>query len=156
MSSILIFAMNAFNFKRNILTILYFGWFKCIIFKMSKSDCQLLYQNFCQRISVIPENCHFDSRFVLRQQKHHEILWRTFWRNNWWSIFDFVKILRYSQYYIVVKSIFCPNSNYYFSKFKSVFLQKRNHPIVLLVVNFVKIYYVGVQIEMQIENLNTK
>ena len=38
-----------------------------------------------------------------RQQKHQctavfvfitEILWQTFWRNNWWSVFDIAKILR--------------------------------------------------------------
>ena len=36
---------------------------------MSKIDCHLLCQNVCQRISVIPENWHFNSRFVLKTTK---------------------------------------------------------------------------------------
>ena len=64
---------------------------------MSKMDCQLLHQKVCQRISVIPENWNFSSRFVLKTTKTPvfafttEILWRTFLRNKWQSIFDVVK-----------------------------------------------------------------
>ena len=32
-------------------------------------DCHLLRQKVCQRISIIPENWHFDSRFVLKTTK---------------------------------------------------------------------------------------
>ena len=35
----------------------------------SKTDCQLLRQKFCQRISVFPENWHFNSCFVLKTTK---------------------------------------------------------------------------------------
>ena len=49
---------------------------------------------------MFPENWHFNSRFVLKTTKTPvfvfitEILWRTFWRNKWWSVFDVVKRLR--------------------------------------------------------------
>ena len=49
---------------------------------------------------MFPENWHFNSRFVLKTTKipvfvfFTEILWQTFWRNKWWSIFDDVKRLR--------------------------------------------------------------
>ena len=36
---------------------------------MSKMDRHLLWQNVRQRISVIPENWHFNSRFVLKTKK---------------------------------------------------------------------------------------
>jgi hypothetical protein len=36
---------------------------------MSKMDRHLLRLKFCQRISVIPENRHFNSRFVLKTTK---------------------------------------------------------------------------------------
>ena len=36
---------------------------------MSKTDRHLLRQKVCQRISIIPENWHFDSRFVLKTTK---------------------------------------------------------------------------------------
>ena len=48
---------------------------------------------------MFPENWHFRSCFVLKTTKTQlfvfitEILWQTFWRNNWQSIFDVVKIL---------------------------------------------------------------
>ena len=39
------------------------------IFTTSKTDRQLLCQKACQRISVIPENWHFDTRFVMKTTK---------------------------------------------------------------------------------------
>ena len=60
-----------------------------------------------QRISVIPENWHFNSRLVLKTTKTQvfvfitEILWPTFWRNNWRSIFDVVKRLSYCRYFCI-------------------------------------------------------
>ena len=51
---------------------------------------------------MFPENWHFNSYFVLKTTKTPlfvlitEILWRTFWCNNWRSVFDVVKILRFS------------------------------------------------------------
>ena len=59
---------------------------KVMSFKTSKPDRHLLRQKVCQRISVIPENWHFNSRFVLKTTKTlvfvfiTEILWRTFCR----------------------------------------------------------------------------
>ena len=50
---------------------------------------------------VFPENWHFNSCFVLKTTKAPlfvfitEILWWTFWRNNWRSVFDVLKILRF-------------------------------------------------------------
>ena len=64
---------------------------------MSKTDHHLLRQKVNQRISVIPENCHFNSRFVSKTTKAPvfvfitEILWRTFWHYKWQSVFDVVK-----------------------------------------------------------------
>ena len=40
-------------------------------FTMSKMDCHSLRQKVCQRISVIPENWHFYSCFVLKTTKNH-------------------------------------------------------------------------------------
>ena len=42
---------------------------KVMSFKTSKLDRHLLRQKVCQRISVIPENWHFNSRFVLKTTK---------------------------------------------------------------------------------------
>ena len=46
---------------------------------------------------MFPDNGHFNSRFVLTKTPEFvfitEILWRTFWHNNWRSVFDVVKIL---------------------------------------------------------------
>ena len=39
------------------------------LFTTSKTDRQLLRQKVHQRISVIPENWHFNSRFVLKTTK---------------------------------------------------------------------------------------
>ena len=36
---------------------------------MSKTECHSLRQRVCQRISVIPENWHFNSRFVMKTTK---------------------------------------------------------------------------------------
>ena len=64
---------------------------------MSKMDRQLLRQKIRQRISVIPENWRFNSRFVLKTTKTPvfvfitDILWQTFRRNKWQSVFDIVK-----------------------------------------------------------------
>ena len=50
---------------------------------------------------MFPENWHFKSCLVLKTTKTPlfvfitEILWQTFWRNKWQSVFDFVKILTY-------------------------------------------------------------
>ena len=50
---------------------------------------------------MFPENWHFNSRFVLKTTKTlvfvfiTEILWQTFWCNNWRSVLDVVKILRF-------------------------------------------------------------
>ena len=66
-------------------------------FTTSKPDCHLLTQKILQRISVIPENWHFNSRFVLKPTNTAvfvfipEILWWTFWCNVWRSVFDTVK-----------------------------------------------------------------
>ena len=49
----------------------------------------------------LPENWHFNLRFVLKTTKTPvfvfitEILWQKFWRNKWQSIFNVVKNLRY-------------------------------------------------------------
>ena len=73
---------------------------KSLLHTTSKMDCHLLRQRVRQRISVIPENWHFNSRLVLKTTKTPvfvfitEILWQTFWRNKWRSVFDVVKNLR--------------------------------------------------------------
>ena len=69
-------------------------------------DCQLLRKKVRKRISVMKTNTLCFQRIGIlihvlsrRQQKHQclvfvfitEILWRTFWRNKWRSIFDVVK-----------------------------------------------------------------
>ena len=66
----------------------------------------LLRQKVRQGISVIPENWHFYSRFVLKTTKTSvfvfitEILWRTFWRNKWrsdcklWNLPGYLKMIR--------------------------------------------------------------
>ena len=62
---------------------------------------QLSHEKVPQRISVIPENWHFNSHFVLKTTKTaffvfiNEILRWNFWRHNWWTTFDVVKKLRY-------------------------------------------------------------
>ena len=44
---------------------------------MSKMDRHLLRQIFCQRISVIPENWHFNPHFVLKTTKTPVIVFIT-------------------------------------------------------------------------------
>ena len=52
----------------------------------------------------LQKNWHFRSCFALKTTKTPlfvfitEILWRTFWYNNWRSVFDVVKILRFFLY----------------------------------------------------------
>ena len=66
-------------------------------FTTSKTDRHLLCQKVRQRISVMKTNT---AVFVVFKTKRElkcqfsgitEILWRTFWRNKWWSVFDVVK-----------------------------------------------------------------
>ena len=51
---------------------------------------------------MFPENWHFNSHFVLKTTKTPvfvfitKILWQTFWRNKWRSVFDVVKESSYS------------------------------------------------------------
>ena len=61
---------------------------------MSKTDHYLIRQKVCQRISGIPENWHFNSRFVVKTTKAPvfvfitEIIWWTFWRNTLRSLLN--------------------------------------------------------------------
>ena len=59
---------------------------------MSKTDCHLLRQKVCQRISVIKKKTlvFFKRELKCQFSGITEILWRIFWRNNWRSIFDIV------------------------------------------------------------------
>ena len=75
---------------------------------MSKTDCHLLRQKVCQKISVIITNtcvfCCLQDKTRIKMLKWTillistkvyvlitEIFWRTFWHNKWWSVFDVVK-----------------------------------------------------------------
>ena len=70
---------------------------------MSKTDYQLLHQKVCQRISEMKTNTLYVSRdlaFFFEDNRKvlvfvTEILWQTFWCNNWRSDFEVVKILSY-------------------------------------------------------------
>ena len=59
---------------------------------MSKTDCHLLRQKVCQRISVIKKKTlvFFKRELKCQFSGITEILWRIYWRNNWRSIFDIV------------------------------------------------------------------
>ena len=79
--------------------------YSTVFLQRQKPDRQIFRQKVCQRISIM-EKCFQRIGILIhalswRQQKTPlfvfitEILWQTFWCNNWWSIFDVVKILRY-------------------------------------------------------------
>ena len=78
-------------------------------FYNEKSELSIISSKVNQRISVkkpthsvFSVNWHFNLRFVLKRTKTldfvfiTEILWWTFWRKNWWSVFAIAKILRSS------------------------------------------------------------
>ena len=75
-------------------------------FYNEKSELSIISSKVNQRISVkkpthsvFSVNWHFNLRFVLKRTKTldfvfiTEILWRTFWQNNWLSVFEIVWIL---------------------------------------------------------------
>ena len=85
------------------------------LFTTSKMDRQLLRQKFRRRISVMKTNTLYVSRelafwftFVWKITKTPtfvfitEILWLTFWRNNWQSVFDVVNGLRFYNVSIIL------------------------------------------------------
>ena len=75
--------------------------YKCSIFTTSKTDHQLLCLKVRQKISLMKTNTGvFVVLKKMRELKCQfsgitEILWWTFWSNNWRFVFDVVKMLRY-------------------------------------------------------------
>ena len=72
---------------------------------------------------VFTENWHFYSSFVFKTTKTSlfvfitEILWWTFWRNNWWSVFDVVKRVRLISYLVRSCGSLSQRSNFRWSSF---------------------------------------